>query len=774
MSHDNHSTRYDRIFSFFSFFKNRSVGRDTAVGTTAVAAIIATCLSIVFYIYQSQHLFDASQKQIDILTKELNTMLVIPLKDSRTTRIEEICSIFGLHRLIDEIRIEDSRGRTLYSLVKSADVTNRFERQSNIMSAGNLVGRTHLIFSMRPYMKERSLLLKSNLLITGSILLTMLITTWVLLRFFLRNPLQTLERGMIDVVKGTFAANISLPQKEFAPIAAWLGRINGNIELRETELNHVNELLKNEIQTNIVTKEALRASKERYDLAVQGSNDGFWDWDLRSGDIYFSPRWKSMLGYTDDELQNNVTEWLSRVAPEDKEWVQKKIKDYQNGLVDEFQFEYRLQHRNGSYRWMHTRGLCLWDESGNAYRMAGANTDITDRKTFEDYVWEAKNTLDNVLNAMPSKIVGVSKAGRITLWNSTAVRDTGKSRNEVISHFFCNILPDFSFLQHDVRRAIAEEQTITLKRLSSAGPHGSRYYDVIIYPVVMHGAYHAIVRIDDITERVGMEEIMVQTEKMLSVGGLAAGMAHEINNPLGGILQGAQNILRRLDPNLPPNITACEQIGCDIKIIRTYMEQRGIIRFLEGIRESGARAASIVSNMLEFSRRSDTARVPVSIPSLVGRTLELAANDYDLKKQYDFRHIEIIQQYPQDLPKLVCSATELQQVLLNLFKNAAQAMALRGAGRVDPPTITIRAEAERGEMRIDVIDNGPGMREDIRRRIFEPFFTTKAAGEGTGLGLPVSYFIVTSNHGGNLSVNSEPGHGSTFTITLPLNPDEPR
>ncbi len=771
MPHDSNSIENNSLFSFLSFLKNRSIARNITISLLIIVTVVTASFSFFFYTYQSRKILSSSERKITVLTDKLSTMLASPLASGNAMRVEELCSMFSINSLVDEIRVEDARGRILYGFVKNAHTADRIERQKDIIFANAPAGRVHLIFSLHEQLRNRNAILQASIIITLITALTIFSVTGALIRTFLNKPLRALEQTVSNAAKGDFTTAPALPLTELAPIATCFSRMSNNLELREAELQHIHEQLQTEIAAGTRIKEALRISEERYSLAMQGSNDGFWDWDLLSNAIYFSPRWKAMLGYADDEMPNAIAEWFSRVAPEDQEWLRKKIHDYQKGLVDEFQFEYRLQHSNGSYRWIHTRGLCLWDESGKAYRMAGANTDITDRKIFEDYVWEAKTTLDNVLNAMPSRIIGVNKAGRVTLWNSTAVHDTGKSRSEAINHLFSSIMPEFSFLQHDIRRAIAEEQTITLKRLSTSAPSGSRYHDIVIYPVVMYGTYNAIVRIDDITERVNMEEIMVQTEKMLSVGGLAAGMAHEINNPLGGILQGAQNILRRLDPDLPPNIAACEQVGCDMRTIRAYMEQRDIIRFLEGIRESGARAASIVSNMLEFSRRSDTMRAPVSIPQLVSRTLELAANDYDLKKQYDFRHIEIIEHYAPDLPEVVCSATELQQVFLNLFKNAAQAMPQRGPGRTDQPAITIRAEAERGEVHIEVTDNGPGMREDVRRRIFEPFFTTKAAGEGTGLGLPVSYFIVTSNHGGNMAVTSEYGRGSTFIITLPVKPD---
>ena len=260
--------------------------------------------------------------------------------------------------------------------------------------------------------------------------------------------------------------------------------------------------------------------------------------------------------------------------------------------------------------------------------------------------------------------------------------------------------------------------------------------------------------------------MMVQTEKMLSVGGLAAGMAHEINNPLGVIMQGSQNILRRIDPDMPQNREAAAAIDADLHRINRYLAERGILHFLEGIREAGARAAKIVADMLSFSRRSESHFALVDLEEMLETVLRLAASDYDLKKKYDFRRITIERDYDPALRLMYCDKTEIEQVILNLLKNAAQAMADDGT---PSPTIVLRTRREPDTVLLEVIDNGPGMDQKTLNRIFEPFFTTKDVGAGTGLGLSVSYFIVTEQHNGRLSVSSKPGHGACFSIRLPSN-----
>ncbi|GFM36714.1 PAS domain-containing sensor histidine kinase [Desulfovibrio psychrotolerans] len=270
----------------------------------------------------------------------------------------------------------------------------------------------------------------------------------------------------------------------------------------------------------------------------------------------------------------------------------------------------------------------------------------------------------------------------------------------------------------------------------------------------------------DITERQRMEDMMVQSEKMASVGGLAAGMAHEINNPLGGILQGYQNVHRRLDPELPANRTAAEQVGVSLDDVRKYLEERGILRFLSGIRECAERAARITSNMLDFSRRGESVYLAARLDELLDRALDLAMADYDLNKRYDFKSVTIVREYAEDMPPVHCVRTEIEQVALNLFKNAAQAMG-DASPPIENPVITVRTMVQDDMAVFEVEDNGPGMPKTVARRVFEPFFTTKRAGEGTGLGLSVSYFIITNNHRGSVSLDTVPGRGTRFTIRLP-------
>jgi PAS domain S-box-containing protein len=131
------------------------------------------------------------------------------------------------------------------------------------------------------------------------------------------------------------------------------------------------------------TEELLR-SRERFELAVRGSQDGLWDWDLRTGDVYYSPRWKSILGYEDHEIAHRIEEWEQRLHPDERERVLAANRAHAEGTTPLYEYEYRLRHKDGSYRWILARGVALRDASGQAYRMAGSHVDITERKQGEE------------------------------------------------------------------------------------------------------------------------------------------------------------------------------------------------------------------------------------------------------------------------------------------------------------------------------------------------------------------------------------------------------
>ena len=377
-----------------------------------------------------------------------------------------------------------------------------------------------------------------------------------------------------------------------------------------------------------------------------------------------------------------------------------------------------------------------------------------------------RNLLENIINSMPSILVGVDAEGRVMQWNREAEQVTGIEAPRAHGQSLQRIFPDFGSEMGHILETLGSNTQQHHERVHCSFKGDPRMVDVTIYPITTEGSDGAVIRLDDVTDRVRIEDMMVQSEKMMSVGGLAAGMAHEINNPLAGILQNLQVMRNRITHSTERNMGAATAAGTSLEAIQAYMEERGLIKMMDSISEAGRRAAKIVDNMLSFSRKDEAHFAPNNLEEIIERSIELASNDYNLKKRFDFRHIRMVREIDA-LDPIACEGSQIQQVILNLLTNSAQAMADRPEGAPDPQ-ITVRLKVDRDMALLEVEDNGPGMDAEARKRAFEPFFTTKDVGHGTGLGLSVSYFIITENHDGTMNLVSAPGKGACFSIRIPF------
>jgi PAS domain S-box-containing protein len=572
----------------------------------------------------------------------------------------------------------------------------------------------------------------------------------------------------VDKVKGLNIGAVDYVTKPIEP-EELLARIHTHLTIQSLrrELEDVNVTLEEKVllrtQELAQKNEALRESEERYRLLVETMNEGLSVLDSNDRLTYANPKYIEMLGYSANEI---IGHYAADFLDEANRTVfEEQLSRRREGEHEVYEIEWTK--KDGSKIATLMSPQPIFDNFGNYQGSFAVITDFTERKRAEEGLQRLRNLLSSIINSMPSVLVGVDLEGKVTRWNKEAEKATGLSADEAQGHSLVDVFPRFAGEMKKVRQVIKDRKPLKDVKVTTRVNGEARFADITVYPLMGIGVEGAVIRIDDVTERVRIEEIIIQTEKMMSVGGLAAGMAHEINNPLSAMLQSAQNVLRRTSCELEQNVQTARECGTDVEAICLYLEKRGIFRFLESIRASGVRASRIVANMLQFSRPSESKMVTVSLPALMDRTVELASSDYNLKKQYDFRHLEIVREYDPVLPEVLCMETEISQVLLNLLKNAAEALD-RQRERTDDPRIILRARRDGAMVRIEVEDNGPGMAEMVRKRVFEPFFTTKEVGSGTGLGLSVSYFIITNNHHGTMRVESVEGQGTKFIIELPI------
>ncbi|WP_164503500.1 PAS domain-containing sensor histidine kinase [Pleionea sediminis] len=400
--------------------------------------------------------------------------------------------------------------------------------------------------------------------------------------------------------------------------------------------------------------------------------------------------------------------------------------------------------------------------------------EVHKREMTEKRIYEIRLLLENLVNSMPSVIIALDENLKVTQWNLEAEKVFGVFEGAAIGQVITQLLPQFKSVIFKMIRQSNKGTRKLYRNINIRMGEENKQFEVMVYPLSQNASSDdpgVVIRLDDITEKAHFDEMLVQTEKMLSLGGLAAGMAHEINNPLGAILQSTQNINRRLSPDFPRNQKIAEQLNLDLDKVVQYLEKQKIHSALGAIKEAGERAATIVSDMLSFARPSQGESTSINIEEALLTSIRLAKKDFTQYREHGFRDIKVEQQIEPDLPTIKAQKNQLHQVLLNLLINAAQALAAQEDNT--HPTITVKAHMESVNLRIDIMDNGPGMPEKIRKRVFEPFFTTKPEGKGTGLGLSVSYFIISEQLKGQLRVESAPDLGTCFTILIPAkNEDE--
>ncbi|WP_109511370.1 sensor histidine kinase [Pseudomonas ovata] len=472
--------------------------------------------------------------------------------------------------------------------------------------------------------------------------------------------------------------------------------------------------------------------------------------------------------YQLEELSRQVTReenYALRVGPGNKDEIGSLASAFNTMLARIEAREQQLKRARDDSQDAYDQARGLAEETRRTNRKLELEVQV--RGKIEKKLTGFQNYLNSIIDSMPSAMIALDEQLYVTQWNQEAATLSGTRLDEALNQpIFIAFEPMRAFMPQ-LKQTVEQHSVTKIERVTWIKQDEPRHYALTFYPLTGDAGRGVVIRIDDITQRISLEEMMVQSEKMLSVGGLAAGMAHEINNPLGAILHNVQNIRRRLSPELPRNLEQAQSEGLDLEQVNRYLTAREVPALLDGIQQAGARAAKIVSHMLNFSRLSNRQLAPCDLPALIDQAVEIASNDFDLAIGFDFKGQHIIRQFDPDLGPVPCISNELEQVLLNLLKNAAQAIHQRGNDD-EPGRITLRTRLNPPWAEIQVEDNGIGMSESVRKRTFEPFFTTKEIGQGTGLGLSVSYFIITNNHKGQMEVQSSIGLGTCFTLRLPL------
>jgi two-component system, NtrC family, sensor kinase len=340
-----------------------------------------------------------------------------------------------------------------------------------------------------------------------------------------------------------------------------------------------------------------------------------------------------------------------------------------------------------------------------------------------------KDFSENIVESLNVGVLAIDLEGTVEAWNTRMEQLFGVARNDAVGHPLSELLPP-ELVQEIATRGDEEQVTgIHKHRLVHQGK--SVVINVSITPLVGKSAERIgrLLLFDDVTQRDRMEEQLTQTEKLTSLGLLAAGVAHEVNTPLAVISNYIQMLAKQM-PEGDPRHTIIDKI-----VKQTF------------------RASEIVNNLLNFSRTGPGELADVDLNRVVEETLSLVAHPLKASQ------IQVVKQLTEGIPPVRGSANKLQQVFLNLFLNARDAMPSGGM-------LEVRSAAHNGSVEVEVVDTGNGITREHIHKIFDPFFTTKTSGRGTGLGLSVSYGII-KEHAGKIDVRSTPGRGTSFHVEFP-------
>ena len=505
----------------------------------------------------------------------------------------------------------------------------------------------------------------------------------------------------------------------------------------------------------------LATSNERFRMAALGSNEGLYDWDLTTRQAYFSDRLRRIFGAALTNQKQILKLWFRIIYPEDRKMVREKFFAFMHSKKEtSFTLDYRItrKDRNNVKQvvWVSTTGVAVRSSAGKVLRLVGSVGDITEKKRAESRLKASEIRFRSIAEAHPVPVlIATLNEGEIVYASQGTVTALGMSMENLIGSSLDSFFTDIQ-ARREMMLDVQKTGGVDLREfLLQRSDHSTFYAAVSARAIHYERRPCAVIGINDITERKlaevkikDQESALQQSEKLAALGGLLAGVAHELNNPLSVI------------------------VGQAVLLSESAKDEKTIGR-ADKIHKAGERCARIIKSFLALARRKPPERKAVSINEVIESAIELLA--FQLRTD----NIELIRHLDAHLPKALADGDQMTQVITNLVMNAKQVLQEKDGKRsITIDSWTGEGEHNDGMIYVAVTDNGTGIPGDIIHRIFEPFFTTKPAGSGTGVGLSLCHNIVES-HGGRIWVENvqdtpqegEFQTGARFIFSLPISKD---
>ncbi|MGE0825945.1 MAG: PAS domain S-box protein [Candidatus Binatia bacterium] len=514
---------------------------------------------------------------------------------------------------------------------------------------------------------------------------------------------------------------------------------NSELDLRVQERTNalmvMNTALQEEIASHKQTEEQLRESEERFRRAFDDAGTGMAMVSIDQQWLTVNRALCALLGYSPEELQRQT--FSDVLYGDDRAAVNELCQHLLSGTQNYGHQESRCLHKDGHILSVLLSLSLLYDRQDQPLYFIVQVIDISKRKVAEDEVRRREAWLSGLINTTQDAVISINRQGRIVRFNPAAERIFGYSVGEVVGQNVAMLMPPHHARQHDdyIHRyeETREPYIIGTIRVETGRRRTGELFPIELSVTeieedteVRYGAF-----IRDISERVKLQQRVIGQERLATIGTMAAKLAHEIGNPLNSMSLNAQMLERRLAKTVD---------GPDERLLV----------YLQNVQSEIHRLTQLLHDFRALSQRQHSDFRAVSVRDLIRDVLRTES------PHYSARQIYVASEVPAELPAVRGDADKLRQVLLNLTKNAVEAMPQGG-------TLTVRASAHDGHIHIDVVDTGIGVGDELK--VFEPFKTTKP--EGTGLGLAIVQEIVDA-HRGKVSYASAPDQGTTFSVSLPI------
>lgn len=462
--------------------------------------------------------------------------------------------------------------------------------------------------------------------------------------------------------------------------------------------------------------------EERIYIVLEGGNSAIWDIDFVSDICFFSPRYYTMLGFEPNEFPAKFEHWFNLVHEDDKDIVSKVIQDHRENRIKQFEVEFKMSTKFGSWRWILGKGKIIKrDKNGKPLRMVGTNTDITDWKNSIIALKESKERYFELIESLPM--------GLVVLINKKCVFANPKATRILKSEKINFLLEKEIFPEIFLSEVIDNQQEIKTPTMDNKSIIN---LELSISKIFFQGESALQIAFQDITLRKLLEGNLLQSQKMEAIGKLAGGVAHDFNNILTTILGYSELILSKND------------IQSDLK--ESVLE----------IEQSAKRAASLTHQLLAYSRKQILKQESLDCNSIIENMRKMLSPLIGEKVKLEVN-------LEKNLPFIKGDKHQIEQIIMNLVVNAKDAMPNGGVLKIVTES---KFELDINYTILKISDSGIGIKKEDVPYIFEPFFTTKETGKGTGLGLSVVYGIV-NQHNGTINIETILEKGTTFIIEFP-------